>query len=120
MSKFVFFIFLILCLTSCENNGKYSGRFRSPNKNAFGREVVIRYLHDNKYEINFLGGLIKYDGKRKGNRITANYVEDPNMVAAYGQSVDQTNLFFDYNSDANKITVTSDNMNNLETYIRIR
>lgn len=116
MYKSLILIAFIFCLFSCENNQKYSGTFKTLDKKTPWKEISIHYLKDNKYNISFLQGLIDFEGRRKGNRITAKPVKDP----AFGNLEDNTVLFLDYNSDANQITLTTSDQNSMEVYFRIR
>jgi hypothetical protein len=72
-----------------------------------------------KYQISFLDGLMIQEGIRKENRITAIF-KDENMIIAYGRMPDSTKSFYDFSPDYNQITVTSEDMNHVETYIRIK
>ena len=65
-------IIAVLCFSSCSDNSRnYTGTFENINKNNIPREITVRHIRKDKYEINFLDGYIIYEGEKKGNRITA-------------------------------------------------
>jgi hypothetical protein len=120
MKDLFFKCLLVFCLFSCRNDSKkFTGYYKNTNPKAFVNELFIRQIRDNLYEINFGNDIILYQGIREGNRITAKLIPDPYMEMA-GIKQDSTTAFYDFFSDGNQLTVSSEDMVNVEMFIKIK
>lgn len=114
MKAYLFVIITSLSCYSCSDNSlKYTGVFENTNKTAFAREMRIIHIKDDKYKISFLDGLMIEEGKRNENRITAKILVNNKM------SID-IKSFYDFRSDCNSITISSEGKSSVETYTRVK
>ena len=113
-------IIALIYFCSCSPDyKKYTGIFKSINQKNAIREMTVRHVRNDEFQITYMDGQLIFKGIKKGNRIVATYKQDPYMTLA-GIVPDSTKSFYDFNEDGNQITVASEDMNSIEIFIRVK